>query len=168
MEKHPTAMLDRLFDRISQGLALIGSVGLVALLLHVGAEVIARNLLSSPIPATNQIVSHYYMVLIAFLPLAWVERSRAMISVELIEGFLPAPLRRLSDALVAALACVIYAVLAWVTWSDALKNFKVGSFVDVLGHQLPTWPTYFLPPLGFGLAAVVTGFRAIQTVGGHK
>ena len=156
--------LDRLADRVSQALALIGALGLVALLVHVAAEVVARNLFGRPIPATNQIVSHYYMVLIAFLPLGWVERSRAMISVELIEGFLPATVRRLSDALVAALSTLIYAAIAWVTVGVAVKNYRVGSFVEVLGWPLPIWPTYVLPPLGFALAALITAFRAVENL----
>ena len=104
------------------------------------------------------------MVLIAFLPLAWVERGRAMISVEVIEAALPAPVRRLSDALVALLAAVIYAAIAWVSWDVALKNWKIGSFVDVLGHQIPIWPSYFLPPAGFLLAALVVLLRAHTTL----
>jgi len=155
--------IDRLADRVSQALALVGALGLVALLFHVSAEVVARNLLGRPIPATNQIVSHYYMVLIAFLPLGWVERSRAMISVELIEGFLPAAVKRLSDALVAALSTLIYAAIAWVTLGVAIKNYQVGSFVEVLGWPLPIWPTYALPPAGFALAALITVFRALQS-----
>lgn len=160
-------VLDRLADRLSQVLALVGALGLLALLLHVSAEVIGRNLFRSPIPGTNQIVSHYYMVLIAFLPLAWVERSRAMISVELLDGLLPASVRRFSDALTALFACLIYAVIAWVTWADFVKNFNVGSFVDVLGIRLPIWPSYALPPVGFALAALVTGYRAIRGAGGQ-
>ena len=154
--------IERAADRVAQGLALVGAIGLMALLLHVAAEVLARNLLDRPIPATNEIVSRYYMVLIAFLPLAWVERSRAMISVEILDSFLPSPLMRLSDILVAVIACVIYAAIAWVTWGDAVKNYALGTFVDVLGYALPVWPTYFLPPAGFLLAALVTALRGIQ------
>ena len=160
-------LLDRLADRVSQTLALVGALGLIALLLHVSAEVVARNLLGTPIPATHQIVSHYYMVLIAFLPLAWVERTRAMIAVELIEGFLPGPVKRLSDILVALIACTIYAVLAWVTWEVFVKNFTVGAFVDVLGRRLPIWPTYALPPVGFALAALVTLYRGAALARGR-
>jgi len=159
--------MERLADRVAQGLALIGAVGLMALLLHVAAEVLARNLFSRPIPATNQIVSHYYMVLIAFLPLAWVERQGAMISVELTEGFMSPRMKRLSDGVVAVLAVVIYAALAWVTWADAMKAWRVGSFVDVLGYRLPIWPTYFLPPAGFFLAAAVMALRGVAVLRGE-
>ncbi|MDH3264251.1 MAG: TRAP transporter small permease [Paracoccaceae bacterium] len=158
--------LERAADRVSQGLALIGAVGVVALLAHVGIDVVTRNLFGRPIPATNEIVSRYYMVLIAFLPLAWVERGRAMISVEVLDAVMSRPFRRVSDTAVAALAAVIYAAIAWVTWADAVKNWRIGSFVDVLGREVPVWPTYFLPPAGFLLAAAVTALRAVQVARG--
>lgn len=150
------ARIDRIADRTARVLALLGSTGLLAMLLHVTADVLARNLLGRPIPATNEIVSHYYMVLIAFLPLAWVEQSRAMVTVELLEPREGTRLRTLSDRLVAALSTIVYGSIAIVTWSDALRAFRVGSFVDVLGYAVPMWPTYFLPPAGFLLASLVT------------
>ncbi len=161
-------LLERLTDRVAQGLALVGAIGVLALLVHVCADVVTRNLFARPIPATNEIVSRYYMVLIAFLPLAWVERRRAMISVEVLDGLMSSGLRRLSDILVALLATVIYAAIAWVTWGDAVKNWHTGTFVDVLGHEVPVWPTYFLPPAGFLLAAAVTLLRAATLAGGRK
>lgn len=160
--------LERLADRVAQGLALIGSLGVLALLVHVTVDVVTRNLLGRPIPATNEIVSHYYMVLIAFLPLAWVERGRAMVTVELLDAMLSEPLKRVSDVLVALLATAIYGAIAWVTWETALSNFRIGSFVDVLGYRVPIWPTYFLPPLGFVLAGLVTLLRAVQSVRGAR
>lgn len=160
-------MLERAADRVAQGLALIGALGVVAMLLHVGADVVARNLFDRPIPATNEIVSRYYMVLIAFLPLAWVERGNAMVSVELLDMVMPPGLRRVSDLLVALIASVIYAAIAWVTLQSALSEWRVGSFVDVLGREVPVWPTYFLPPAGFCLAALVTLLRAAHSVRGQ-
>ena len=45
--------LDRVATRIAQGLALIGSLGVLLMLVHVTADVAARNLFGQPIPATN-------------------------------------------------------------------------------------------------------------------
>jgi TRAP-type C4-dicarboxylate transport system permease small subunit len=136
----------------------------LALLVHVVLDVATRNLAARPIPATNEIVSRYYMVLIAFLPLAWVERNRSMVSVELLDMAMSPGMKRASDAVVALLAAVIYAAIAWVTWAEALRAFNTGSFVDVLGRRVPVWPTYFLPPLGFLLAALVTLLRAVTSL----
>jgi TRAP-type C4-dicarboxylate transport system permease small subunit len=158
--------LDRAADRVARGVALIGALGVLALLVHVAADVATRNLFGRPIPATNEIVSRYYMVLIAFLPLAWVERERAMISVEVLDAVMSPAVRRVSDVATALLATVIYAAIAWVTWGDAVANWRTGSFVDVLGREIPVWPTYFLPPAGFLLAGAVTLLRAVRTVRG--
>jgi TRAP-type C4-dicarboxylate transport system permease small subunit len=158
--------LEDVAEKVARALALVGSIGVLALLVHVVLDVATRNLAARPIPATNEIVSRYYMVLIAFLPLAWVERRRAMVSVELLDLMLSPLARRISDALVALLATVIYAAIAWVTWGAALRSWRVGSFVDVLGREVPVWPTYFLPPAGFLLAALVTLLRLGVTLGG--
>jgi TRAP-type C4-dicarboxylate transport system permease small subunit len=158
--------LDRAADRVARGVALIGALGVLALLVHVAADVATRNLFGRPIPATNEIVSRYYMVLIAFLPLAWVERERTMISVEVLDAVMSPAVRRVSDVATALLATVIYVAIAWVTWGDALANWRTGSFVEVLGREIPVWPTYFLPPAGFLLAGGVTLLRAVRTVRG--
>jgi TRAP-type C4-dicarboxylate transport system permease small subunit len=159
-------LIDRAAERVAQGLALVGALGLIAMLVHVSADVLSRNLFGRPVPATNEIVSRYWMVGIAFLPLAWVERGRAMISVELVDMLLTERLRRLSDALIAALATAIYGAIAWVTWADAAEAWESGRFVDVLGREVPVWPTYFLVPAGFALAAFVTLARVLAVARG--
>jgi TRAP-type C4-dicarboxylate transport system permease small subunit len=156
--------LETLTDRVAQILALIGSLGVLAMLVHVGIDVAARNIFERPIPATNEIVSRYYMVLIAFLPLAWVERRRSMVSVELLDMALSPGAIRVSDVLVSLFSTLVYATIAWVTLLTAVQNWRIGAYVDVLGQQLPIWPSYFLPPAGFLLAALVTLMRAVNTL----
>jgi len=156
--------IENLADRLAQALALIGAIGVAALLLHVAADVASRNLLDRPIPATNEIASRYYMVALAFLPLAWVERRGGMVRVEFFEAVASPGLMRVSEILVALLATAVYFVLAGVTWADALGNWRIGAFVDVLGRQVAVWPTYFLPPTGFALAGAVTLLRAVTVL----
>jgi TRAP-type C4-dicarboxylate transport system permease small subunit len=153
-------VLDRFSERTAQFLALVGAIGVLLMMLHVGADIASRNIFGRPIPATNEIVSRYYMVLIAFLPLAWVEQRRGMVSVEVLDSVLGPTARRVSDVLVALVACSIYAVLVYTTWGIAMRSFRTGSSVIVLNFLLPVWPTYFLPPAGFALATGVTAIRA--------
>jgi TRAP-type C4-dicarboxylate transport system permease small subunit len=158
--------LERAADRLAQGLALLGALGIAAMLVHIDVDVVTRNVFGRPIPATNEIVAGYYMVLIAFLPLAWVERNRGMVTVDLLETVMSPRTRRASDVFVALLATALYLVIAWVGSQAAISRWNIGAFVDVLGYRLPIWPTYFLPPAGFLLAAMVTLLRAVQTVRG--
>ncbi len=158
--------IDHFVTRLAQGLALLGALGVILMLLHVFLDVASRNLGGPPIPATNAIVSRYYMVLIAFLPLGYVESRNAMIKVELTDMFLTPALRRANDGLVALLSALVYGGISWMKLDTALDNWRVGSFVDVLGRQIPIWPTYFLPTLGFGLAALISLWRAVTDMTG--
>jgi TRAP-type C4-dicarboxylate transport system permease small subunit len=148
-------------DMFLAGLAVIGAVATIMLMLHVVADIALRNLRNTPIPATYEVVVNYYMIALAFVPLAWLEKSGGMVQVEVINGALSPLMMRISNLLVAAISAVIYAVLAWVTWQVAVRNTAVGSFVVSNQMRVPTWPAYWLPPLGFGLAALVAGLRAV-------
>jgi TRAP-type C4-dicarboxylate transport system permease small subunit len=151
-------------DKLSRMLAFVAAIGVVAMMVHVCADVISRLMTGASLPATVEMVSYYYMVLVAFLPLAWVERRGGMISVELIEFIMSERMRRISDAAVASLALGIYAVMAYASWLTAVKNYNTGTFVVALQTKIITWPGYFLPPAGFALAALIVTVRLLQLV----
>lgn len=151
--------LGQIRDALLTGLAVLGAIATVMLMLHVFADVMMRNLYNRPIPATFEVVTNYYMIALAFIPLAWVEKSGGMVQVEVINGALSPGMLRVSDAFVALISAVIYAVLAWVTWNVAIRNTGIGSYVMTNQIRVPTWPAYWLPPLGFALAAGISALR---------
>lgn len=154
--------MSTVLERGVRFLALLGSLGVVALMLHVCADVLLRALVGTPIPATVEIASRYYMVLISFLPLAWVEQRDGMVSIGVLDSVLSPSWLRWSDVVVALVVAVAYALLAWITLKTALKSYTVGTFVIVLNEPLIVWPSYFLPPLGFALATIVCMVRAYE------
>ena len=130
-------------------------------MLHVVADVILRNLFNQPIPATYEIVTNYYMIALAFIPLAWVERSGGMVQVEVLDPLMGPGMTRVSNMLVALISTVIYGALTWFTFTMAMKNAATGTFVMAQSLRFVTWPAYFILPLGFGLAALITFIRLI-------
>ena len=82
-----------------------------------------------------------------------------MVSITLFDEILPRPVLRVSEIAVALLVAATYAVLAWITFRTALQNFQSGAFVIALNSQFVIWPGYFLPPLAFGLAAIMCLIR---------
>ncbi|OSQ52652.1 C4-dicarboxylate ABC transporter substrate-binding protein [Marivita geojedonensis] len=161
-------LFSRLRDFALSALAVIGAIAIVALMLHIISDVALRNTLNQPVPATYEIVTNYYMVALAFIPLAWLERSGGMVRVEVIDGFLGPRSYWLSEKLVALISTAIYGMLAWVTFEASLKTFAAGTFVLAQNIPIPTWPAYFLPPLGFFLAAVVTALRLVERQTTHE
>lgn len=150
----------RLADRLTALLMAVASLTVIVMMLHVCLDVGLRLAEMPAIPATVEIVSNYYMVGLAFLPIAFVERKEAMISVELIDGLLSPGLRRVSDLLIALLSVALYGLIAYASWDVAIRNYANGAFVMALGTPVPIWPAYFGPPIGFGLAALATLLRA--------
>tara|TARA_R110000751_G_scaffold45060_1_gene102574 strand:+ start:478 stop:993 length:516 start_codon:yes stop_codon:yes gene_type:complete len=157
-----------LADKLSRMLAFVAAIGVLAMMIHVCADILSRVLTGASLPATVEMVSYYYMLLVAFLPLAWVERRGGMISVELLDFMLSPRLRRVSDLLIAALGVVIYAVMAYASWLTAVRNYETGTFVVALQTKIITWPGYFLPPAGFALAAIIVAVRLLQIITGNE
>ncbi|MCA2011288.1 TRAP transporter small permease [Cereibacter sphaeroides] len=154
--------LELIEDKALAFLAVLGAIATLALMAHVAVDITLRNLFNQPVPATFEVVTHYYMVSLAFIPLAWVEKSGAMVSVEFIDGFLSPRTKRVSDRIVSLITTLVYLVLAWVTLQTALSNTARGSFLMANQTRVFTWPAYWIPPLGFGLAALVTFIRLVS------
>jgi TRAP-type C4-dicarboxylate transport system permease small subunit len=143
-------------------LALIAAVGTVAMMFHICLDVFLRNVFRISLDTAPEVVARYYMVVVAFLPLAWLERRDGMVSVELLEWVMGPRVRQVSDIVVALLSSIAYGVLAWTTWSSAMRHFNIGTFVEFVDFKMPVWHSYFIPPLGFGLAALICIVKAIE------
>jgi TRAP-type C4-dicarboxylate transport system permease small subunit len=145
-------------------LALIASIGTVAMMVHICLDVALRNVFRISLDTTPEVVARYYMVVVAFLPLAWLERRNGMISVEIIEWALKPRARQVSDIFVALFSAMVYGVLAWTTARSALQHFDVGTYVQFMNYRMPVWHSYFLPPLGFVLAALICLLKAVEFI----
>ncbi|SFH41441.1 TRAP-type C4-dicarboxylate transport system, small permease component [Palleronia marisminoris] len=156
--------LNAISDRFFRLIAIVAGVGVLVMMVHICGDVILRTLTGRPLPATVEIVSRYYMLIVAFLPLAWVERQDGMISVEFIDGVMGAGTMRLSNAIVGLLSALIYVVLAWTSGEAALSQVANRSFVIVLNSRVPVWPGYLLLPAGFTLAAIAVLLKTATRV----
>lgn len=154
--------LDRIVTSMASGLALVGAAGVIIMLLHITAYVVMRTVFGRPIPATVETVSSYYMVLVAFLPIAWAERRGEMITIEVFAGLFPALMKRFVAVFVALVTLTAYAVLTWATWRIAMREFTAGSFVISLNVPVRIWPGYFFLPAGFGVATLVALYQFID------
>jgi TRAP-type C4-dicarboxylate transport system permease small subunit len=149
-------MVRRWSQGITDALALLGAAGVALMLVHITADVVMRQLFRLPLPATVEIVSRYYMVMVAFLGLPWAERRGDAIRVELLAPLLSGWLARPNRILVR-LACIgAYALLAYTSWTHAVGEWRSGTYVISLQMQVPVWPSYFLLPVAFALAAAVS------------
>jgi TRAP-type C4-dicarboxylate transport system permease small subunit len=152
-------VLKQLLHAVSALAALVAICGIMTMMLHISADVLWRSLMGSRLPATVEVVSKYYMVMIAFLPLGWTELRREMIKVDLLDSVLRGPVEPFNLGLINLISLGVYCGLAWSTWGIAMKEMASRSFIMALNTPIPVWPTYFLLPLGFGIAAIMVLLR---------
>lgn len=149
---------------IANAVGVLGAIGVIIMMLHITADVLSRILLGAPLIGTNEIVSRYYMIAVAFLPLAWVEHRNAMISVALFDGFMSRRVRLFSDLLVAAVSIAALLLITWTSWHEAVAAYHKDAFVLAVGTRIPVWPTYYMPPIGCFLASILVFLRGIMIV----
>lgn len=155
------ASLAKYLERIFMG---IGALALVAMMLHVTADVFFRYLFNSPVPLTMEMVSYYYMTAVAFLPLFALERKgSSLVHVELVYDLLSLRVRRVLFPAALLLSAVFCASAAYAAWKPAVKAMQAGTYAGSI-LIVSIWQSRFLPVIGFGLLAVVLLFKAFHIV----
>jgi len=158
-------LLDRLSQRASQLLLALGLLATLAMMLHICADILAKHFLASPVPATLEIVSAYYMAAIGFCGLAYVQAKGSHIAIELFS-------ERLSSRALAALMVGVHALtlafcvlLAIASTKSALHATRFGEAVMVVDWELPTWPSRWLVPVSAAAMALVVLVQLVRAIG---
>ena len=142
-------MISGLMKGISQGGISIGMLLIFLMVVHVSSEILSRVLFNAPLVATFEIVSYYYMVAIAFVPLGYVQANHEHIEAEAIANIVPRRMRRVTNMIGFILSMIVTAGLLYSTTVSALRQTRHGEAVMTAFGQLPTWPSRWLLPLGF-------------------
>ena len=74
--------IGRILSWLVTASTLVGAAAVLLMMLQIVADVLLKNLISWPIPTTSVIVSHYYMVIVAYIPIALSEKLNGHIAVE--------------------------------------------------------------------------------------
>lgn len=150
-----------LLDRISRFLLFFGGVALVAMMLHVSADVLFKRVFGTPIQGTIEMVSSYYMVGCVFLALGIVQRDRRQIAVEFLTDAM-SPRHRLIAEIFSALVMIVFAaLLVWMGTEQAIKNTiaRETNWSTVASFEI--WPTRWFPVLGYG---AMLAYLVVQTI----
>jgi TRAP-type C4-dicarboxylate transport system permease small subunit len=153
-------------DKATLLLGLLAGAAVVLMMVHVTANVVMVLLFQAPIPGTLALVANYYMPLITFLPLAFVERIENHVSVEVLTQFFPMGAQKHLFGWVFALCCAVCALLAYATWIEALDKYASGTFRIEGGMKVLTWPVRFAAPLSYGLLALLFALKFVLYLAG--
>lgn len=160
--------LGRLLNRIANGAALLGALAIILMMLQIVADVVVKNIWTSPVPMTSTLVANWYMVAAAFLPLGMAELLDRHISVELVFQQLGRRWKRRIGGLACLFGCIVCLCMVRPLWFEALKRLDAQTFVVEAGKSLPVWQTYFFPVIGFAIFAAVLAYRCATLWSGAR
>ncbi len=158
--------LSRLLGRLIDASTIVGAIAVALMMLQITADVIGKFVFLAPVPATITLVSNYYMVVVAFLPLAFCERGNGHISVEVLTELMPMRAQHHLGAFATLLSAIIFALLTWRGWLDAVKKQDIGAFIMEQGTKVLIWPSHYLLPIGTGLMVLVLVFKLARYLRG--
>ena len=139
-----------------------GAIAVLAMMLHVTADVLMKVALNQPIMGTLEIVSFVYMVGCTFLPLAHVQLSRTLIIVEVFTQNLT-PEKNLRFDIGAAVLTVAYLLLLAIMGAVvAVAKTGIGEAQDATYFDLPVWPMRWVFCISCGLAALIALYQLID------
>ncbi|MDF0597656.1 TRAP transporter small permease subunit [Psychromarinibacter halotolerans] len=155
----PLGRLLRLAELAGRAMTLAAAVALALATLHIFADAIATKFFRSPLFATHQIVTSYYMVALFFLPLAHAELRGAHITADLLYSALPRGLRTVARKANGLFLTAFLGVMTWQAWVKAISQTARGEKDTILGTPFLIWPSRWLVVVGLGamtLAALLT------------
>lgn len=158
-------ILNLIVERISKILLLVAGVMLILMMLHVVADVIGKYFFRRPVVGTIEIVSWYYMVGVAMLPVAYVQINRGHLMVELFTMKLPPRGIAALDALVGIVASAYTGMVAWLVWFEAIRATARNRSLNLIWFDMPTWPSNWMLPVSFGLLTIVFVLQTVDDLG---
>lgn len=159
--------VDRWLGRAINLTSIIGTIAVGLMMVHIAVDVVGKFVFSAPVPATITMVSSYYMVVVAFLPLALAERRNAHISVEVLTELFPPRVQHHINGLTYVLSGIVFGLLAYRGFNDAYNKLDMGSFIMEQGTKVLIWPGHYLLPVGASLMVLVLAFKFISYITGR-
>ena len=143
--------VERLITRASM---VVAAAALLMMMLQISADVLMRNLAGTAIPAISDMVSRYYMVAVSFLPLAATQIHNRHIEATVFTDKLRGLPRTVISVFTLIVSIGVFGLLTWGASQEALKQTARRAYIETGTLHFPTWPSYWILPISFGLMAL--------------
>ena len=124
-----------------------GAASIVVILMAmVVADIFGRKVLNKPVPMSYE-VGAFMLVFIVFLGLAYSQRQKAHIRVEILTLRMPPKIRAGMDLVAYTLGIAIYGLIFYETFKWSYHSYEIGEYVAGLVN-IPKWPSQFAVVFG--------------------
>jgi len=156
--------LERVLERLSIGLALVGGVVLVALVVITVVSVTGRALISvglGPIPGDFELIeAGTGFAIFAFLP--WCQMRRGHVTVDILMARLSTRTNLIIDIVANVLMTAAAGLVLWRLYLGMLDKMSYGETTFIL--QFPVWWPYSAALVGATVFVLVCAFTVVRSV----
>ncbi len=114
----------KLSSKLSDFSAFIAMITMISMMLLITSDVIMNKLIGRPIPGTVEVTAYYFMVLLVFLALPYIEKKQSHISADFLVVMLPESWQDRLNAIGKILTIIFYTLLAYGAVLQAVKSTK--------------------------------------------
>ena len=158
--------IDRWLDLWSRALLALAILAGIAMMAHVTLDVFMRTSLNDPLAQTNQMVAGYYMIAVAFAPIALLGHRDDHISAEVFTDRLSPNGKRWLSVFTTLLGLAYMVVFTWQSWISAARRTAQNEVLEVSGGYMIVWPGRWLLPVAGASLFLVLLVRLIRLLRG--
>lgn len=125
------------------------------MMLHIMADIVVRALFNISPEGTVESVTHWYMAIVAFLPVAALEARSGHLRVNILTERVSSTVARLLFIFARLATVAVCGFMAWLTAQQAAQATSLREYVELTHWSLPVWPVRWVFPLGFAAMALV-------------
>jgi len=158
---------DRLLKWLEWPIQIFLWIALLAgflMMLHVSADVSGRYFFGRPLEGTTEVVSAYYMVIVAYLPWAYLARHDNHIAVDIFTRLMPVSVAHWLDVVVKIIVVLYLAIFVYQTGSQAINQTRIHEVWQAGTTYIPVWPSRWLPPIAGSLMLLYLVVKIIDDV----
>lgn len=145
----------------------MAAAALLAMMVHISADIAASLIWNAPYGTISAIVTQYYMIAVAYLPGLAAERRGAHIGITLITERLPRPVQRALRVLVVLVMTGVYAMLTRQAWEQATAKLAIGAYTTEQTSRIEVWQSFSLIPAGFGAMTLILAVKSLLLLAGR-
>lgn len=139
------SIIEKTVHFIARGLNWMAALAIVAVMIIVCVNVLARSLLGVPLKGTVDIVSLLGVLVIAGA-ISYTQVLKGHIRITLFKDMLPNPARIILAVLVDLIGVIMFSIISWQTILFAIGTYEIGELSEVL--KIPVTPFAFVVSAG--------------------
>lgn len=143
----------RIIDRLSTIAGVIAGIAVMALLINVTIDVLARTFLGRPLGLTLELTTYWWMPVLVALGYALAEKQGEHITVTMLLDRLPETTKRYIHGAFGVIGALLVLLLAWFATVSAIEATEIRLMANSL-PPLEYWPSKIIAALGLYLLAI--------------